>query len=118
MKLSMNEAKLNGLWARNCAIIQQVLFLKFAFGPEKFPGLSRNEPLVFYWWLYNKYMYHTGMVGMQLPHGYDEPAQIQDAVSLVATALNTLLATGRSLTSPPASCRETAQWDSGKTLFE
>ena len=49
MKLSMNEAKLNGLWARNCAIIQQVLFLKFAFGPEKFPGLSRNEPLVFYW---------------------------------------------------------------------
>lgn len=59
-----------------------------------------------------------GMVGMQLPHGYDEPAQIQDAVSLVATALNTLLATGRSLTPPPASCRETAQWDSGKTLFD
>ena len=63
-------------------------------------------------------MYHTGMVGMQLPQGYDEPAQIQDAVSLVASALGTLLATGRSLTPPPASCRETAQWDSGKTLFE
>ena len=63
-------------------------------------------------------MYHIGMVGMQLPHVYDEPAQIQDAVSLVATALGTLLATGRSLTPPPASCRETAQWDSGKTLFE
>ena len=25
--------------ARNCATIQQVLILKFAFGPEKFPGL-------------------------------------------------------------------------------
>ena len=45
MKLSINEAKLTGLWARNCAIIQQVLILKFAFGPEKFPGLSRNEPI-------------------------------------------------------------------------
>lgn len=55
---------------------------------------------------------------MQLPYGYDEPAQIQDAVKLVATALDTLLATGRSLTPPPASCRETVQWDSGKTLFE
>ena len=45
MKLLINEAKLTGLWARNCATIQQVLILKFAFGPEKFPGLSRNEPL-------------------------------------------------------------------------
>ena len=24
--------------------IQQVLIFKFAFGPEKFPGLSRNKP--------------------------------------------------------------------------
>ena len=56
MKLSVNKAKC--LWARNCATIQQVLFLKFAFGPRKFPGLSRNEPLVFYWWLYNKYIYY------------------------------------------------------------
>ena len=46
MKLSVNEAILIGLWARNCATIQQVLILKFAFGPEKFPGLSRNGPLV------------------------------------------------------------------------
>ena len=45
MKLSINEAKLTGLWARNCVIIQQVLILKFAFGSEKFPGLSRNEPI-------------------------------------------------------------------------
>ena len=45
MKLSFNKAKLTGLWARNCATIQQVLILKFAFGPEKFPGLSRNESL-------------------------------------------------------------------------
>ena len=42
MKLSINEAKLTVL---NCAIIQQVLILTFAFGPEKFPGLSRNEPI-------------------------------------------------------------------------
>ena len=45
MKLSINEAKLTGLWARNCTTIQQILILKFAFGPEKFPGLSRNEPI-------------------------------------------------------------------------
>ena len=34
MKLSDNGAKLNGLWARNCAIIQQVLIFKFALGPK------------------------------------------------------------------------------------
>ena len=44
MKLSVNEAKLTGLYARNCATIQQVLILKFAFGTEKLPGLSRNGP--------------------------------------------------------------------------
>ena len=31
MKLSVNEAKLTGLWARNCGTIQQVVILKFAF---------------------------------------------------------------------------------------
>ena len=30
------------MWARNCAII--TVILKFAFGPENFPGLSRNGP--------------------------------------------------------------------------
>ena len=44
MKLSVKEAKLTGLWARNWTTIQQVLILKFAFGPQKFPGLWRNEP--------------------------------------------------------------------------
>ena len=34
MKLSVNETKLAGLRARNCASTQQVLILKFAFGPE------------------------------------------------------------------------------------
>ena len=38
MKLEVNE----GLWARNCATIQQVVVLKFAFGRKKFPGLSRK----------------------------------------------------------------------------
>ena len=45
-RLYVNEAKLTSLWARNCASIQQVLIFKFVFGPEKFPGLSRNEPRV------------------------------------------------------------------------
>ena len=40
MKLSVNEAKLTGLRARNCTAIQQVWILKSAFGPETFPGLS------------------------------------------------------------------------------
>ena len=44
MKLSviiLNEASLTGLWAR----VQQVLILRFAFGAEKFPGLSRLSTL-------------------------------------------------------------------------
>ena len=45
MDLSVNVEKLTGAWARNCDTIQQVLILKFAFGPENFPGLSRNGPL-------------------------------------------------------------------------
>ena len=45
MNLSVNEEKLTGVWARNYDTIQQVLILKFAFGPEKFPGLSRNGSL-------------------------------------------------------------------------
>ena len=44
MKLSVNEAKLTGLWARNSAAIKQFWILKIAFGPERFPGLSRNGP--------------------------------------------------------------------------
>ena len=47
MKLSENKAILTGLWASNCATIHQVLILKFAFRPEKFPGVSRNGPLVY-----------------------------------------------------------------------
>ena len=42
MKLTVNEEKLTGLWAENCAAIQKVVILKFAFGPRKFPGLSRK----------------------------------------------------------------------------
>ena len=45
MTLSVNEEKLTGLRARNCAVtIQRVLILKFAFTPEQFPDLSRNGP--------------------------------------------------------------------------
>ena len=35
MELSVYEAKLTGLWARNYATIQQVLISKFAFVREK-----------------------------------------------------------------------------------
>ena len=44
MKLLVNEAKLTGLWAKNCTAMCQVLISKFHFGPEKFPGLSKNGP--------------------------------------------------------------------------
>ena len=40
----LTKAKLTGLLARNCATIKQVLILKLAFGPEKFPGFSRTRP--------------------------------------------------------------------------
>ena len=49
MKVSVNEAKLTGLWARNCATIYLVLNSKFAFGLEKLPVLSRNGPQVLKW---------------------------------------------------------------------
>ena len=45
MTLSVNEAKLTGLWAMNYTTIQQVLILKFEFGIEKLTDLSRNRPL-------------------------------------------------------------------------
>ena len=38
----VNEAKLLGLSVRKCATIQQRLILKFAFWPEKLPGLWRD----------------------------------------------------------------------------
>ena len=43
-KLSIIDAKLIGLnlWARNCGTVQLLLISKFAFAPEKLPGLSRN----------------------------------------------------------------------------
>ena len=42
MKLSFNEAKLTELGTLQP--IQLVLISKFAFGPEKLSGLSRNGP--------------------------------------------------------------------------
>ena len=46
MNLSVNEAKLTGLWAWNCATIQQVVILIFAFEPKKFLGLLKNGPQI------------------------------------------------------------------------
>ena len=44
MQLLVNEAKLTGPWAKNCATMEQVLISKFPFVPEKFPGLLGNGP--------------------------------------------------------------------------
>ena len=44
MKLSINEAKLTGLWARNCAAIKQVSNLKFAFGPKSYRKSRKTGP--------------------------------------------------------------------------
>ena len=44
MKVSVNEATMTRLWARNWAAIQLVLISKFAFAPENFQGFSRNGP--------------------------------------------------------------------------
>ena len=49
MNLSVNEAKLTGLWAWNCATIQQVVILIFAFEPKKFLGLLKNGPQITNW---------------------------------------------------------------------
>ena len=48
MKLSVIEGKLAGSWARNCATIQLVWILKFAFGIEKFKfrGFRETGPWV------------------------------------------------------------------------
>ena len=35
MKLSVDEAKLTGVWTRNCAAVQQVVILKFALVPNE-----------------------------------------------------------------------------------
>ena len=45
-KLSVNEAKSTGLWARNYATIQQGLILKFAFGPKSFRAFGDVGSLV------------------------------------------------------------------------
>ena len=44
MKLSVNEAILTVLWARNCATIQQVWILKFAFDPKRFLDFRETGP--------------------------------------------------------------------------
>ena len=44
MKLSFNEAKLTVFELGTLLPIQLVLISKFAFGPEKLSGLSRNGP--------------------------------------------------------------------------
>ena len=42
--IQWNNQLMKQNWARNCATIQQVLILKFAFRPEKLVGLSRSRP--------------------------------------------------------------------------
>ena len=51
MKLSANEIKLNGLWARNCATTQQVLILKICLRAQKASGSFENGEI---FWMNNK----------------------------------------------------------------
>ena len=44
IKLSVNETKWSSLLARTRALILYISILRFDFGPEKLPGLSRNGP--------------------------------------------------------------------------
>ena len=44
MKLSVNEAKLTGLWARNCATITKVLILNLPSGPKSFRAFQETGP--------------------------------------------------------------------------
>ena len=46
IKLSVSETKWSSLLARTRALILCISIWIFDFGPEKLPGLSRNEPLV------------------------------------------------------------------------
>ena len=43
IKLSVNEKKWSNFLARTRALILYISILIFDFGPEKLPGLSRNE---------------------------------------------------------------------------
>ena len=48
IKLSVNEAKLTGLWARNCATIQQILILNLPSGPKSFWAFRETGPCSFW----------------------------------------------------------------------
>ena len=48
MKLSIKKAKLTGLWAMNCASVQEVLILKFPFGARTFSVLLSNGSQFFF----------------------------------------------------------------------
>ena len=44
MKLSVNEAKLTGFWARHCATIQQVLILNLPSDLKSFQAFREMGP--------------------------------------------------------------------------
>ena len=44
MKLSVNEAKLTGLCARNCVSVQQVLFQNLPSGPKSYRAFGETDP--------------------------------------------------------------------------
>jgi hypothetical protein len=55
---------------------------------------------------------------MELVYGDNETAQIEDAVKVAALALEKMVTSGRSITSPPKSCNETKGWTSGLDVFK
>ena len=46
MKLSVNETKLTGLWARTCATFQQVMILKFHSGLKSYRAFQETGPWI------------------------------------------------------------------------
>ena len=46
MKLPIDEAKLTGLWARNCTTVQQILIWNLPLGPKRYRAFRETRPLV------------------------------------------------------------------------
>ena len=79
MKLSIDEAKLTGLWARNCAIIQQILIWNLPSGPKSYRAFRETRP-----WYLKKLHRITGFVhsleflknSWNLPSNFPDPEKV------------------------------------------
>jgi len=58
-----------------------------------------------------------GVLGTRLQSGDDEDAHIEDAVAVISLAVSQLYQQQINLTSPPSTCDEVLQWDSGSKVL-